>query len=197
MTSKENRSYVRGDIVFQVKFSLLTRETYESVQRSKAGHLSLKEGPQETVFTETDEPNAKTIDGTFVNFLIQMDEKLDQILALLSKGDVEKGSTEEGLGINISGSGMHIIVDKPVDPGTIIHAKFFLTKSPFLFMDVFGEIVRVIRSEEKGQTTYQLGVEFLDLCEQDRERIISAVFQQQRQEIRNRKSRAPFNNEGL
>ena len=197
MTSKENRTYVRADIVFKVKFSLLTRETYENEERSKANQFSLMLRPHEMIFTEVDEPVARNIDGNFINFLIQMDEKLDQILALLSKGDVKKGPPEEGVGINISGSGMNLIVDKPVERGMIIHAKFFLTKAPFLFLDLFGEVVRVIPSEEKGKKTYQLGIEFMDLCESDRERIIMAVFQQQRQEIRNRRSKAPFDNEGL
>ena len=191
MTSKENRSYVRGDILFKVKFSLLTREAYENVERSKAGRLSLKESPQEMVFTETDESNVRAVDGNLINFLIQMDEKLDQILAFLSKGDARKMSPEEGVGINISGSGMNMIVYEPVEPGMIIHAKFFLTKAPFLFMDIFGEIVRVIRSEEKGEKGYELGIEFLDLCEADREKIITAVFQQERQKIRNMKSMGP------
>jgi hypothetical protein len=191
MISKENRSYVRSDILFKVKFSLLTRETYENVERTKAGRLSLKESPQEIVVTESDEAKASTIDGNLINFLLQMDEKLDQILALLSKGDEKIMSPEEGVGINISGSGMNMIVDKPFDPGMIIHAKLFLTKLHFLFMDVFGEIVRVIPSEEKGEKRYELGVEFLDLCETDRDRIITAVFQQERRKIRNMKSMSP------
>jgi hypothetical protein len=191
MISKENRSYVRSDILFKVKFSLLTRETYENVERTKAGRLSLKESPQEIVVTESDESKESTIDGNLINFLLQMDEKLDQIYALLSKGDEKIMSPEEGVGINISGSGMNMIVDKPFDPGMIIHAKFFLTKLHFLFMDVFGEIVRVIPSEEKGEKRYELGVEFLDLCETDRDRIITAVFQQERRKIRNMKSMSP------
>ena len=191
MISKENRSYVRGDILFKVKFSLLTRKAYENEERTKAGRLSLKESPQEIFVTESEESKASAIDGNLINFLLQLDEKLDQILALLSKGDAKKMSPEEGLGINISGSGMNMIVDKPYDPGMIIHAKFFLTKSHFLFMDVFGEIVRMIPSEEKGGKRYELGVEFLDLCEADRESIITAVFQQERKKIRNMKSMIP------
>ena len=81
-----------------------------------------------------------------------------------------------------------MIVDKPVESGRVIHAKFFLTKSPFLFMEVFGEVVRTIRLEEKGEKNFQLGIEFLNLNENDRDRIITAVFQHQRQNIRNNKS---------
>jgi c-di-GMP-binding flagellar brake protein YcgR len=115
-----------------------------------------------------------------------MDEKLDQILLLLSKGEAQKEPFEEGVGVNISGSGMNLIVDKQFEPGQVIRAKFFLTKAPFLFMEVFGEVVRSIRLEEKGEKNYQLGIEFLDLNGHDRDRIITAVFQ--RQTIRKNKS---------
>ena len=118
-------------------------------------------------------------------------EKLDQILSLLSKGEGKKGPFEEGIGLNISGSGMNVIVDKPVEPGRFMHAKFFLTKTRFLFIDVFGEVVRVIPSGEKGEKKYQLGIEFLDLNESDRERIIAVVFQKQRQTIRKKKGMGP------
>ncbi len=188
MMSKENRSCVRGDFLFKVKFTLFTREEYENLERSKERLFSLGESPQEPVFPDSNEPSIGIPDGNLINFLIQMDEKLDQIRLLLSKGEAKKGSFEEAVGVNISGSGMNIIVDKPVESGRVIHAKFFLTKAPFLFMDVFGEVVRVIRSEEKGEKNYKLGIEFLNLSEHDRDRIITAVFQNQRQTIRNNKS---------
>ena len=191
MMSEENRSYVRGDIFFKVKFTLFTREEYENLERSKESYFSLNESPQEPVFPDSNDPIVGNPDGNLINFLIHMDEKLDQILLLLSKGEAKKGPFEEGVGVNISGSGMNIIVDKPVESGRVIHAKFFLTKAPFLFMDVFGEVVRVIRSEEKGEKNYKLGIEFLNLNENDRDRIITAVFQYQRQTIRKNKTMDP------
>ena len=196
MMSKENRSYVRGDIFFKVKFTLLSREDYENLERSEAGQFALKESSQEMIFPDTDDPSVSLPDGNLINFLIQMDEKLDQILSLLSKGEEKKGPFEEGIGINISGSGMNMRIDKPVESGQIIHAKFFLTKSPFLFMDVFGEVVRVIPSKEKGEKTYELGIEFLELNEHDRDRIITAVFQRQRQSIRKKKGMGPITQRG-
>ena len=188
ISSKDNRSYVRGDILFKVKFTLYTREAYENLERSKKQHFPLNESSQEPAFTEANDPSVSIPDGNLINFLIQMDEKLDQILLLLSKGEEKTRPYEQGVGVNISGSGMNMIVDKPIETGRIIHAKFFLTISPFLFMDVFGEVVRVIRSEEKDEESYQLGIEFLNLNESDRDRIITAVFQHQRQTIRKNKS---------
>jgi len=187
MMSQENRSYVRGEIFFKVKFTPLTREDYENLQKAEVDQFAVKENLQELTFPDTDDTHASPPDGNLINFLIQMDEKLDQILFILSKGEEKKGPFEEGIGLNISGSGMNMRVDKPVESGQIIHAKFFLSKSPFLFMDVFGEVVRVIPSKEKGEKTYDLGIEFFDINEHDRDRIITAVFQKQRQTIRKKK----------
>ena len=192
MMSDENRSYVRGDILFKVKFTLFTREEYENLLRSNAKHYSLSGYPHEQVFPDPDDPGVSIPDDNLINFLIQMDEKLDKILLLLSKGEAKKESFEEGMGVNISGSGMNMIVNKPVETGQIIHAKFFLSKAPFLFMEVFGEVVRAIRLEENGDKNYQLGIEFLNLNEHDRDRIITAVFQYQRQTIRKNKSVDPI-----
>ena len=196
MMSEENRSYVRGDIFFKVKFTLLSQEDYENLERSEAGQFALKESSQEMIFPDTDDPSVSLPDGNLINFLIQMDEKLDQILSLLSKGEEKKGRFEEGIGLNISGSGMNMRVDRPIESGQIIHAKFFLTKSPFLFLDVFGEVVRVIPSEEKGKKSFQLGIEFVDLNEHDRDRIITAVFQKQRQTIRKKKGMGSMTKRG-
>ena len=188
MNSMENRSYVRGEFLFKVKFTLFTREEYENLQRSKKQNFSSSKYPSEPVFPDPDDPSVSIPDDNLINFLIQMDEKLDQILLLLSKGEAKKEPFEEGVGVNISGSGMNMIVDKQFEPGQVIRAKFFLTKAPFLFMEVFGEVVRSIRLEEKGEKNYQLGIEFLDLNGHDRDRIITAVFQYQRQTIRKNKS---------
>ena len=88
--SNENRSYVRGDILFKVKFTLFTRDEYENLQKSKKQHLSSSKYPSEPVFTDPDDPSVSIPDDNLINFLIQMDEKLDQILLLLSKGEAKK-----------------------------------------------------------------------------------------------------------
>ena len=133
-------------------------------------------------FQETT-PNASLID-----FLLQMDEKLDRILTLLSKEDACSGPSNKGMGTNISGSGMKIIVDKPVQIGQIIHTNFVLSRHPLVFINVFGEVVQVTPMDEGNGTIYALGIEFLDLNPNDRERIISCVFQRQREIIRKEKN---------
>jgi c-di-GMP-binding flagellar brake protein YcgR len=54
-------------------------------------------------------------------------------------------------------------------------------------MDVFGEVIRAEPIDQGGKTVYQLGVKFLDLDINDREKIIACVFQKQRETIRRQK----------
>ncbi|MBL7195980.1 MAG: hypothetical protein ISS64_06750, partial [Desulfobacterales bacterium] len=60
-------------------------------------------------------------------------------------------------------------------------------KSPLVFMDVFGEVIRVTQVNKDDRTLYQAGVKFIDLNLADREKIITSVFQRQREAIRKRK----------
>jgi len=188
MLSEERRSYVRGDFPFKVKFRLVTPEEYEKTERSRdrivsSGVKTSIDG-SDTNKTDTEStPNAFMID-----FLLQMDEKLDRILAMLSEDQADEGFLYHGIGSNISGSGMNVTADRSVEPGQIIYANLVLSKSPLVLIDLLGEVVRVTPVEEDSKRTYQLGIEFLDLDPNDRERIIGCIFQRQRAVIRRSKA---------
>ena len=188
MISKERRSYVRGELSFKVRFRVMTPEEYETVKMSGNRTVS----PDRRLSVDSNNTNRAatqiTPNAFMIDYLFQMDEKLDQILAILSKDGEAKGLLNQGIGVNISGSGMGIIAEKPVEPGQIIHANFVLSRLPLVFIDLFGQIVRVAPVDEDSEGTYHLGIKFLDLDPDDRERIIACVFQKQREIIRIRKS---------
>ena len=180
---------MRGDFSFKVKFRLLTREEYQDIKETsnQFGY------PDEEIITDLTDPDKATaeisLNACLIDFLLQMDEKLDQILTKLSKEEVDRGFlAKQGIGINISGSGMNVVVEEPVEPGQIIQTHFVLSRIPLVFIDAFGEVLWVTPADENGTVTYNLGIEFLDLKPSDRERIITCVFQRQRKSIRERKS---------
>jgi len=127
------------------------------------------------------------VDASLVNFFFQIDEKLDQILKHLSQNQAKQTLPYQGVGLDISGSGMKIEIDRPVETGKIMHAKILLSKFPFVFIDVFGEILWVEPVEEGARALYYLGIKFFDLSPDHRERIISSVFQREREAIRNKR----------
>ena len=111
-----------------------------------------------------------------------------QILELLEKDNKIDCLFNQGIGMNISGSGMNIMVDRPLETGQIIHSRFYLSKIPLVFMEIFGEVVHSTKVNECGKTQYSLGIKFLDLSVNDQERIIASVFQRQRKVLKKRKT---------
>ena len=188
ITSQERRSYVRGDVSFKVKFKIMSPDEYQDLKRSGKEIFSHDKKEKGIDITDTDNKDANITPNTsLIDFLLYMDEKLDQILDFVSKDVADKESLNQGIGSNISGSGMNIITDKPLEPGKIIHTNFVLSRFPLVFIDVFGEVVRVTPVDEDGKTSYHAGTKFLDLRLNDRERIIASVFQSQREAIRRKK----------
>jgi hypothetical protein len=184
----ERRSYVRGNFSFKIKFKTMTSNEYESLV--KPDEASPPYFQKETGIEITDQKNGvdTAVDPSLVNYLSLIDEKLDLILELLTKDSEIEGLFNQGIGMNISGSGMNIMVDQPVESGQIIHSKFYLSKTPLVFLDIFGEVVRSTKVDECGQVMYSLGIKFLDISVNDQERIITSVFQRQRSVLRKRKN---------
>ena len=189
MILQEKRSYVRGTFPFKVKFRLLTSEEYQDLMKT-SNQFGYPD--EETIgdITDPDKRDAEiALNACLIDYLLQMDEKLDKILAKLSQDEVDRSLlAKQGIGTNISGSGMGLVVEEPVELGQIIEAHFVLLRIPLVFIDAFGKVLRVSPVDEKGAVTYNLGIEFLDLKANDRERIIACVFQRQRKSIREQKS---------
>ena len=187
MDSAERRSYVREDLSFNVNFRIMTPEEFKVVRGSNDTWSSTD---TKFIIDMDDIENGfqkHTPNAGIIDFLLQIDEKLDRVLSLLVSED-DHSALNQGIGVNISGSGMTILVDKPVERGHFIHAKFVLSRHPLVFLNAFGEIVQVTKMDDNGRTSYRLGIEFIDLNPMDRERIIACVFQRQRETIRKRKS---------
>ena len=190
---RELRSDVRGDFSYTVDYEIITPEEFDSIREKIFRPLSpdiekLKIG---RVRSENDNMDTGyAINGDIAEFFVRMDEKLDRILLMLSKNKAFSECSGRGTGNNISASGMNIDIDRPVKQGQIVHATMVLSKTPFLYIDVYGEIIRVDALEGKDSPLYQVGIKFLSLDETGREKIVAYVFQQQREAIRKRKNAA-------
>jgi len=183
----ERRSYVRGNFSFKIKFRTMTPAEYEELDRSNdtiSPQFQLTPGID---ITGNKKDADTAIDPTLISCLNLINEKLDLIIELLDK-DNNINDFHDGLGTNISGAGMNIVVDSPLETGQIIHTKFYLSKIPLVYMEMFGEVVHSTKVNEWGKTQYSLGIKFLDLSVNDQERIIASVFQRQRKVLRKRKT---------
>ena len=188
MPQVERRSYVRGNFSFKIKFKTMTSDEYEALLNSREPYFS--QFQKEHGFNHADKVESvdTSVDASLMNYMLKIDEKLDLILELLMKENDSEDLFEQGIGVNISGSGMNIMVDQPVEAGQIIHTKIYLSRMPIVFLDVFGEVVHTSKINECGKNAYSLGVRFLDLSVNDQEKIIAMVFKRQRGDLRKRKN---------
>jgi len=189
MVTDEKRSYVRGDLDFKVQYKVLSPEEYEDLRQFDKAIFSPFQNIPDLDFDDTDIGDVSTGNASIINYLVRMDEKLDRILELISTENNAATPFCSGVGKNISGSGMQMIIDKPVKSGQIIHSKFLLSKLPFVFLDLFGEVIREKQFDKDGKTLYRVGITFLDLNINDRDKIIASVFQKQRAAIRQSKDK--------
>jgi hypothetical protein len=188
MISHERRSYVRGEFHFKVRYTLLTPDEYHKLTET-INHIPYTEETISSEIADRDTRDAEmSLNPYLIDFLLKIDEKLDLILSRLSTEEKEKHHlAKQGVGTNISGSGMNMVISEPAQPGQIIHTNFVLSKAPLIYLDLFGEILWVTSSEDNGGKAFNLGIEFLDVKPTDQERIISCVFQRQRKSLRQRK----------
>ena len=192
--SRERREYVRAPLRVDVEFTVMDRHEYETLMRSEH-QPSCRFGSQPALFV--DEARQYEADSTFrsnlIEFLIHMDDKLDRLLEIVSKvsgpeASIRKDDEDKvffvGQGSDISGAGMSVICDKALKPGQILKASFVISRFPLIPLVLFGEVLRVAPVEEDGRHRYQVVVKFIDLDEEDREKIIAYTFQVQRDAIR-------------
>lgn len=190
---RELRSDVRGDFTYTVDYEIVTPEEFHSIREKTFRPLTKDIEKLKIDRARSDNDNMDTgsaINGDIAEFFVRMDEKLDKILLMLSKNKAFSECSGRGTGNNISASGMNIDIDRPVKQGQIVHATMVLSKTPFLYIDVYGEIIRVDALEGNDSPLCQVGIKFLNLDESGKEKIVAYVFQQQREAIRKMKNAA-------
>ncbi len=196
--SRERREYLRAALWVDVDFSVVNEEEHEAVMRSEQqpGCRFISQAA-----LPSDEGGQYEADSTFrsnlIDFLIRVDDKLDRVLKLLSRASGPEGAACKddkgddqlfvGRGSDISGNGMSIICDKTFEQGQILKTSFTISRFPVIRLVLFGRVVRVATVQEDGKQCYQVVVKFIDLDEDDREKIIAYTFQAQREAIRKKR----------
>jgi len=88
----------------------------------------------------------------------------------------EDGEYRKGLTKDISGGGICFWSDVKPEIGWYVEGRLFLNREiPFV-----GRVIRVIDIREKGLYNYEIGIEYTDITNMDRERVIGFIYEEQR-----------------
>ncbi len=194
---EENRQNVRAAISVPVHIKCLYPEENKSSSGLQSGGLPV--APEDSKskssgFIDTSVANLadfliKIEEKTdpsiayFSDSLIQIDEKLDLIIDIL-KGDKRGGVLNVKETVDLSGAGLSVIAGDPVDKGTLVDITLRIPGFPLGKFKSLGKIIRVDPQKGKNKGLFNLGIEFLNVSEQEKEGLIAYIFCQQRRMIR-------------
>ena len=119
-------------------------------------------------------------------YLKLMDSKISLLTqAVLQKENDLSGS--ELCNTNLSASGLAIEVDAPVKEGEYIEVKLFLSSCVAVIL-LYGKVIYCKKnSHSKSASPYQVGIDYINLREEDREVLIKHIVKRQMQQIRESK----------
>lgn len=125
--------------------------------------------------------NSSTLPKELVDFLLEMDAKLDQLLAC-ERHDALRQDYPLDLEVHdISGAGIRFLSAESLTPGEILEVVIVLNNFPLRLAGAVGRV------KDKDREGGLWGFEFTGIRETDLEAIVQFVFQEQREIIRNRK----------
>ncbi len=127
----------------------------------------------------TPPPPMQGLPEGLIEFLLEMDAKLDQILVGQRQDQLRQDYPLELDIREISGAGVRFSCSEPLAEGQALELVIVLNQYPLRLTAAVGRV----RGEEGGLRRF----EFTYIREHDLETIVQFVFQEQREEIRNRK----------
>ncbi len=113
--------------------------------------------------------------------------KLDLILNLLMKKEVDPIYNTSPREVNISGAGLRIRAEEKFEVGSFYKLRMLLPILPSRVVQALGRVVRVNEIVENGKRMTEGSFAFDVISEEDREIIIHYTFKRQREILREKK----------
>lgn len=118
-----------------------------------------------------------------LEFLLNLDAKLDLLLSLASQRSMEQDFPLQGQVVEISAAGLSFTSPEAFKTGQKVEIVLALSHAPLRMAGALGEITR---AEQVGaERRYEL--DFTSIRDRDREAIVQFVFQEERAKIRESK----------
>ncbi len=183
---EDRRAHIRivDRILFSFKF--MDKKEYEAlVEKVLSGaEQPFEEYSMQWGLPKIDAPLRKLRekDEALAKVLDTIDTKLNLILNLLNLR-LRKDTPTQEMTVDISAAGLSFPYPERIEEGQILQMDIGLLPEQYFFR-CFGEVVRNQKDDDEG---YKIGVKFIWITEQDRERLIEHIFQQQVLQLRLRR----------
>ncbi|RMG74076.1 MAG: PilZ domain-containing protein [Nitrospirae bacterium] len=174
ISGEERRSFFRVDDAFPIKIKKVKDKPLAS--RFLTYYAPSKLGSVSTEYYE----------DALMRTMQEINRKLDYLInTLILK---EEGLLFEDVRpVNISASGMRLMLEEEAEVGDVVELKMVLPSTPPIALLTYGEVVRVQKREENGKILYETALRFTEMSEDIRDEIIQYTLKREREIIKNRK----------
>ena len=203
--SEENRNSVRILDSFTINYNIVTQKEYNKkatlyISRRTASRPGSRSSEVEAFsFDWSHIEDEVDFDPVLVKILFYMDQKMNKIIAnqekILNKVDTEEEEqdiSQTGECIDISGSGVNMLVTEELNQGSLLELKIEPHINPPIQIILLGKLSRILQSKDKEDNGFEASVTFTAINEDDRENLIKYIFQRQRELISSRKKSDDF-----
>ena len=198
--SVEGRNSVRIPDSFTIKYNIITQKEYDKkaslyISRRTVNRSAVRRHDAEVFsFDWSHIEDEVDFDPVLVKILFYMDQKIDKVISnqekILKKFDTVEEVQEvsaSGECIDISGSGVNMLVTEKLNPGSILELTIDPPTNPPIQIILLGKLSRVCQSKDKENNGFEASVTFTAISEDDREDLIKYIFQRQRELISSKK----------
>jgi len=184
------RAHLRMDVMILLQYRKLTAKEYEEIEKTDFNNDEDKPFPQSFslqpfIEDKEKEDEAGNIDPFIINALIDINLKLNLILTMLSGEKETSIFTQRPREVNLSEGGIGFTTDEKVEKGEILELKMLLPVFPIAIIKLWGKVVRTDPLPEGG---YRVGVCYVNVKEEDQEKIVHYIFKKQREFLRDKKT---------
>jgi hypothetical protein len=199
-----NRDAVRIHDTFPIKYNIITQKEYDKkeslyISRRTINRSAGKRKEAEAFsFDWSAIEDEEDFDPVLVKILFRLDQKIDivlarqdEILKKITSQDHEEDTYETGECIDISGTGINMLIPGNLSKETMLELNIEPHIHPAIQIIALGRIARVCPSRDNEKSGYEISVAFTAINEDDREALIKYIFQRQRELISSRKRSDP------
>ena len=198
--SEESRNSVRIPDSFTINYNIVTQKEYNKkasiyISRRTANRSVTKSSEVDAFsFDWSHIEDEVDFDPVLVKILFYLDQKIDKVISnqekILNKVDtVEEVQdvSKTGECIDISGSGVHMLVTEELSTGSLLELTIEPPINPPIQVILLGKLSRICQSKDNENNDFDASVTFTAINEDDRESLIKYIFQRQRELISSRK----------
>ena len=198
--SAESRNSVRIPDYFTIYYNVVTQKEYDKnaplyISRRTANRPGLRKNEGELFSFDWSHIEGEVdFDPVLVKILFYLDQKIDKVISNQEK-IIEKFDTVEevkdlsaaGECVDISGSGVNMLVTEELNQGSLLELKIEPHINPPIQIILLGKLSRICQSKDKDNNAFEVSITFTAINEDDRESLIKYIFHRQRELISSRK----------